>query len=159
MTANALLDQAAAAIMEQFERGWSAPSPTAFDGFLADGVVLVQPALPTVRGRAQAHESLARLFLFAPTLTGRVLSWSSDGNVLFIEIEFSASGRRRPLRFNAVDRVLFDAHGVVHERVTYMDPLELTKQIARSPRLTLRWMWSRRVRDPIGKWAKLPAGS
>jgi hypothetical protein len=150
------MSRAAVTIMDQFEKGWSCPSPTAFDEFLATDVVLKQPFIPTVHGRTECHKYLARLLLFAPTLQGRVLSWSSTGNVLFIEIEFAAPRtRRRVLRWNAADRVLFDEQGVVRERVTYMDPLELTKQIARSPRLTLRWLWSRAVPDPITRWNKL----
>src|SRR5947209_135270 len=102
-------EQAAERIIGQFVDGWSKPTPTAFDDFLADDVVLMQPGIPTVRGRHESHEYLSRLLLSAHSLTGTVLSWSSSGNVMFIEVQFSARRSEQPgIAWNALDRVSFD---------------------------------------------------
>jgi SnoaL-like domain len=138
--------------VERFERGWNAPSPSAFDDFLADDVVLRQPLIPAVNGRAECHRYLARLLLFAPNLRGRLLSWAARDNELFLTVHMSAQVGRRSVQWTLVDRVRFDDSGMMHERQSFFDPSTLAWQIGRSPRLTFRWFWSRAVRNPVARF-------
>jgi limonene-1,2-epoxide hydrolase len=123
----------AAEFVERFEQAWARSSADALVELLTDDVVLKQPGLPDVAGKAAAHEAFERLFRAFPGLTVTVHRWAAQGEVVFIEFTLSGVFGGRPLSWPAVDR-FFLRGGLVAERVNYADGGKLLVEILKRPR-------------------------
>lgn len=122
-----------------FEEGWRTPHPQAWDDLLARDVVLEQPLLPDGSGLELWQESVRQLLVMLPDLTGRVVHWAADGDVLYLDVELSATLGGRPYRYRAIDRLTLDADGRVAHRRSFLDPGPLTAAIATRPRAWAPW--------------------
>jgi ketosteroid isomerase-like protein len=123
----------AAAFVERFEAEWSKSDAKALGTLLADDVVLVQPAMPAVRGKAEAHKAFSRLFRLIPDLHVYVHRWAARDEVVFIEFTLTGTFGGKEVSWPAVDRFLL-RDGLVAERISYFDPLPLMLTIPRRPR-------------------------
>lgn len=130
-----------------FEERW-ADARANLDRFmdiLGPDIVLSAPGLKTTRGRAAGRDAFAKTFVALPDITGTVHRWSAAGDVLFIEMTFSATIGRRKVDWHDVDRFLF-RDGVAVERVAYFDPSPIRRAYLGSI-AGLRQLWRmRRVR-------------
>src|SRR5262249_22690162 len=122
-----------------FAEGWRAPAgPDAFAAhfrpLLAPDVRLIQPQLPTTRGRDAFERDFVRpLFALIPDLRGDVERWAArDGNI-YIELTLHGTIGRRPLSWRVCDRIALRA-GVAVERESYLDPSPLLRAVLASPR-------------------------
>jgi ketosteroid isomerase-like protein len=123
----------ASLFVERFEAQWAKSSADALDELLADDVVLIQPAMPSITGRQAANEVFSRLFRLIPDLHVRVHRWAERDEVVFIEFTLVGTFGGREVSWPAVDRfVLRD--GLVAERISYFDPMPLMLTILRRPR-------------------------
>ena len=100
------VDAGPAEFVERFQDAWRQSSADALLEVLTDDVVLRQPSMPDVVGRAAAHEAFTRLFRAIPDLTATVHRWSAQGDVVFIEFTLSGEFGGRPLSWPAVDRFI-----------------------------------------------------
>ncbi|WP_310395596.1 nuclear transport factor 2 family protein [Hymenobacter sp.] len=105
---------------------WAAPAQQLdriMDIFGAD-IRLVAPGyVPTV-GREAGRQAFAKTLAALPDLTGQVLRWSAQGEVLFVEMTFEATIGGRRVRWHNVDRFLF-REGYAVERVAYFNPTKV----------------------------------
>src|SRR4051794_32353615 len=104
------------AFVADFASGWTRPAPHAWDHLLAVDIVLHQPLLPPISGRAAFAAEYARLLRLVPDLRGQVLSRAARGNTLFLELRLQGTLGRRPLSLFLVDRLTLDSSGRVRER-------------------------------------------
>lgn len=65
-------------------------------------------------------------------LRAEVLRWGASGDTVFIEMVYSATVGKRPMRWHALDRILF-ARGEAIERVAYFNPAKVRKALLRNP--------------------------
>jgi ketosteroid isomerase-like protein len=138
----------AAAFVERFAQAWARSSAEALAALLRDDIVLRQPVLPDVAGKAAAIEAFRKLFRAFPGLTATVHDWAAQGDVVFIHFTLRAEFGGRPLRWPAVDRfVLRD--GMAAERVSYFDGGKLLLEILKRPR-GWRRLLSSGVRPKLG---------
>jgi len=124
----------AAEFVERFERAWSQSSASALIELLTDDVVLKQPTIPDVVGKAAAHEAFARIFGAFPDLKATVHRWAAqEEDLVFVEFTLHGEFGGRQLSWPAVDR-FFLRDGLVAERVTYADGGQLFLEILKRPR-------------------------
>jgi ketosteroid isomerase-like protein len=123
----------AADFVQRFERAWAQSSADALVEVLTDDVVLRQPAMPDIVGKAAAHETFKRLFRAFPGLTVTVHRWAAREDVVFIEFTLRGEFGGRPLQWPAVDRFVV-RNGLAAERVSYFDGAELFLEILKRPR-------------------------
>jgi ketosteroid isomerase-like protein len=123
----------AAAFVERFESAWSKSNADALGELLDDDVVLIQPGMPSIKGREQAHETFSRLFRLIPDLHVVVHRWAEGDDVLFIEFTLVGSFGGSEVSWPAVDRFLL-RDGLVAERFSYFDPMPLFLTTLRRPR-------------------------
>jgi ketosteroid isomerase-like protein len=123
----------AAEFVRRFEQAWGRSSADAIVELLADDVVLKQPAMPDIVGKAAAHKAFTQVFDAFPGLTATVHRWAADGNVVFIEFTLSGEFGGRPLSWSAVDRFLL-RDGLIADRVNYADGAKLFVEILKRPR-------------------------
>ena len=116
----------------RFADAWSAPTPEGLVALLHDDVVLLQPHLPPIRGKAAALAELSRLLKAAPELHGEIERTSGADGVVFIEWRMKLAKDHRGI--HAVDRFLLkDGLGV--EREVFFDQMALMAALAKRPRL------------------------
>ena len=117
---------------EQFAAGWAAPTPERLVALLTDDVVLYQPHLPPLRGKAAALAEFRRLFRWLPGLHGEVHRARGADGVLYIEwtMRFPLGGAVVPIP--AVDR-FYLRDGLGAERTVYFDQLPLIAGVLRHP--------------------------
>ncbi len=130
----------AAEFVERFESTWARPSAKSLAALAHPEVVLVQPGMRTMRGRAQAERGWGELFEVLPDLRGEVLDWSGEGELVFIRLRLTARVARRPFSWTLVDRIELE-DGLVRERISYFDQLPLLLETLKSPS-----KWPRLVR-------------
>jgi limonene-1,2-epoxide hydrolase len=131
----------AAEFAERFETAWSKSNATALGELLADDVVLVQPAMPTIQGKREAEESFSKLFGLIPDLHVRVHRWAARDDVLFIEFTLVGTFGGEEVSWPAVDRFLL-RDGLVAERISYFDPMPLFLTTLSRPRGWRRFVTS-----------------
>lgn len=90
-------------VVAAFAAAWASPEPHAWDPILDEDVLLEQPMIRTVRGRAGWWSEVARLLALLPDLRAEVLDWSGSADRLFVHIRFTATLAGRPLDWSAVD--------------------------------------------------------
>jgi ketosteroid isomerase-like protein len=131
----------AAEFVQRFATAWSECDPDALVALLDDDVVLIQPMMPTTRGRTAARAAFGRLFELIPDLRATVHRWGAGDDVLYIEFTLAGTFGGREVSWPAVDRfVLRD--GLALSRVSYFDPLPLALKMLTRPR-----GWGRVVRS------------
>ena len=125
------MSQAELDFARRFAEGWAAPTAERLVTLLADDVVLLQPHLPPIRGRAAARAEFERLFRWLPGMRGVVHRARGDDSVLYIEWTMRLP-IGRGLAIDAVDRFLL-RDGLGAERTVYFDQLPLIAGVLRSP--------------------------
>ena len=80
--------------------------------------------MPSISGKAEAHETFSRLFRLIPDLHVVVHRWAEGDDVLFIEFTLVGTFGGGEISWPAVDRFLL-RDGLVAERVSYFDPMPL----------------------------------
>ncbi len=120
------------AFIAAFTAAWAAPTPERLVALLADDIVLRQPHLPAIRGRAAALAEFRRLFRWLPGLHGEVLRGCRSGDVVFIEWRMRAPLGGALVDIPAVDRFQL-RDGLAVERVVYFDQLRLIRAVLRHP--------------------------
>jgi limonene-1,2-epoxide hydrolase len=131
MTVEPITD--AARFVEGFETAWSKSNAAALGELLTDDVVLIQPAMPKIRGKREAHETFSRLFRMIPDLHVRVHRWAARDDLVFIEFTLVGTFGGGEVSWPAVDRFLL-RDGLVAERISYFDPLPLFLTTLKRPR-------------------------
>lgn len=126
-------------VVEAFAAGWRRPDPHAWDDLLAEDVALVQPLLRCGRGRALWQREVARLLAFLPDLRAEVINWAGRDDLVFIELQLSATAGGKPLTFRAVDRLHIDPAGVVVRRESFFDSAPVAMVLAGRP--AAWWSW------------------
>lgn len=120
------------AFIAAFADAWTRPTPERLVALLAEDVVLYQPHLPPIRGRAAARAEFRRLFRWLPGLHGEVLRGCGSGELAFIEWRMRTPLGRSVLDIPAVDRFrLRDGLGI--ERVVYFDQMRMILGVLRHP--------------------------
>jgi ketosteroid isomerase-like protein len=144
-TGTATATRTAAEWVRGFADGWRAPADADsfsdhFEPLLADEMRLVQPQLPEIVGKRAFREDFARpLFSLLSEVRGTVGSWAAredgvGGEVVFVELTITAKlAGGRPVTLQTIDKVTL-RDGVAVERVASLDPLDLLRAIALSPR-------------------------
>lgn len=138
-----------------FAEGWRAPTDADsfcdhFDPLLSERMRLIQPQLPDVVGKQGFREDFARpLFALLSEIRGTVESWAAsddgEGELLFVELTIRAElAGGRPVTLRTIDKITL-RNGVAIERVARLDPLDLLRAIALSPR-----SWPRFARVQLG---------
>jgi len=84
-------------------------------------VRLVQPLVATGVGHSAFRAQFARLFATIPDIHARVLRWSFKDEDIFIELALEGTIGRRPVRWQACDRLTLRG-GLVIERRSFFDP-------------------------------------
>lgn len=93
---------------------------------------LSAPGLRSTVGHEAGREAFRKTFDVFPDMKASVEGWARNGEVLFIEMVFSATVGREPTRWRGVDRFAI-RNGVVIERVAYLDPMKVRKALLRNP--------------------------
>jgi len=116
----------------QFADIWQHPSPERLVALLHPAVVLYQPQLPVIRGKAAARAEFDRLFRWLPGLNGHVEHYSGANGLVFIEWQMHFPIGRSGVTIRAVDRFLLQ-DGLGIERVVYFNPLPLVAAVLTHP--------------------------
>jgi hypothetical protein len=117
---------------EQFAAGWATPTAERLVTLLTDDVVLFQPHLPPLRGKAAALAEFRRLFRWLPRLHGEVHRARGSDGVVYIEWTMRFPFGRAVVDIPAVDR-FFLRDGLGAERTVYFDQLPLMAGVLRHP--------------------------
>lgn len=125
-----------------FARGWQEPGPGVWDDLLDEQIVLRQPLLPDLVGRAALNEEYGRLVGLVPDLQGEVLRWAATGEALLIEMRLTGTVGGHHLELALVDRLVLHG-GRVTARQAYFDPVPLALRLLRHPSIWLPWLWAR----------------
>src|SRR4051812_10867231 len=129
--------------VQRFAAAWSRCDPDALAELLDEDVVLIQPMMPSTRGRAASRAAFARLFELIPDLRATVHRWGEGDGVLYIEFTLAGTFGGRPLSWPAVDRFML-RDGRALSRVSYFDPLPLAFKMLTPPR-----GWGRIIRSGL----------
>jgi limonene-1,2-epoxide hydrolase len=124
----------AADFVRRFQEAWAKSNADAIVEVLAEDVVLRQPLMPEIVGRAAAEVAFARLFRSFPGLTATVHRWAADGAVIYIDFTLHGEVGGRPLSWPAIDRFVVREDGLASERVSYFDGSRLVVEILKRPR-------------------------
>jgi len=119
--------------VRRFDEAWSQSSADALVEVLADDVVLRQPLMPDIVGKAAARAAFERLFRYFPGLTVSVHGWAARDDVVFIDFTLHGDAGGRPISWPAIDRFVV-RDGLAAERVSYFDGAGLIGEIVKRPR-------------------------
>lgn len=118
----------------RFEQAWKNPTADGLAALLAEDVVLIQPHLQPIRGRAAARAEFARLFAWIPGTHSIVRSACESGDRVFIEHELRFPVGNGVVRLPSVDRIIL-RDGLITARVVYFDQLRLMLGVLKHPSL------------------------
>lgn len=128
-----------------FAEAWAAPVPERLVELLHPDVVLYQPHLPPIRGRAAALGEFRRLFRWLPGTHGRVDRACGSDGVLFIEWLMMFPIGKKGVCIPAVDRFFLQG-GLGIERTVFFDQTPLLAAVLARPQL-----WPGFVRYRLGR--------
>jgi len=128
-------------VIESFRAGWDRPHPHAWDSFLDDRTVFVQPMLRNGIGAKSWWEETTRSLSLMPDLRADVLSWAGSGELLYIHIRFSATLGDKPVTWDAVDLLRLAESGVLLHRESFFDSAPIAMKLVGRPRGW--WAWWR----------------
>jgi ketosteroid isomerase-like protein len=123
---------AAEEFVERFADAWGRPTPERLEALAAPDVLLVQPGMRTMRGKAAWREAVRELLELVPDLRAEVLRWGPTEDGVLIEFTVRGTLARRPYEWTLVDRIVLE-DGLVKERVSYFDPLPVTLESLKAP--------------------------
>ncbi|WP_319449696.1 MULTISPECIES: nuclear transport factor 2 family protein [unclassified Mycobacterium] len=126
-------------VVDAFTKGWAHPGPDAWDHILIEDVVLNQPMLPPTVGRKMWQQEGDRLLALLPDLRGDVLSWAGRDDILFIELELSATLGGKPFAFRAVDKIWITSSGEIARRDSFFDSVPIAQTMLTRPTAWLAW--------------------
>lgn len=106
---------------------------------LHEDVVLYQPHLPPIRGKAEATQEFKKLLTWLPGLHGVIERASGDDEIVFIEWQLRLPVGKRTISIRAVDRFRLE-DGLGTERAVYFDQLDLIKVVLAHPSLWLGYL-------------------
>lgn len=132
------------AFVDRFAAAWRDPDLDRHESLWADDIVLVQPLMGTLRGRAECRAAFDRLFRLVPDLRATVHEWSANDRVIYIEFTLHGTFGGRALSWSAVDRFVL-SDGLIAERVSYFDSAPLVLAMAVRPRGWRRLLGTRFV--------------
>ncbi len=135
--------------VKAFDEAWAAPRENLerILALLSEDIVLKAPTRPPMsRGRAAGRKAFRAAFAGFPDLTGKSKRWAASGDVLFIEMTFTATVGGRKLSWDNVDRFLF-RNGEAVERIAFFQDSTI---VLRTARKSLRG-WLQLVRLSRGK--------
>jgi hypothetical protein len=128
-----------AQVLAAFAQGWEVPGPHAWDNCMAETIELNQPLLKPGTTRKTWHNEAQRLVTLLPDLRGRVTSWAGHEDILFIELQLSATLGGKPLDFRAVDKLWLTQIGTVLRRDSFFDSGPLIGTVMTRPSSWLPW--------------------
>jgi hypothetical protein len=134
----------ATTFVEKFVAAWGDPSVEKLQELTHSEVVLEQPMMPRMVGKEAAREGFGRLLGLFPGIRGRVLRWSAEGDMVWIEMRMTVPAGSRPLEWDLVDRIELEG-GLVRERITYMDAVPIVLGVLTRPAL---WAAMARMYSP-----------
>jgi hypothetical protein len=120
-------------VVELFATSWERPHPHAWDDLVAEDAEFVQPLLRSGRGRAIWQDEARRLLALAPDLRGDVVAWAGRDDVVFIDVQLSATVGGKPLTFRSFDKLRISPDGLVLHREAFFDPLPVALTLLRRP--------------------------
>lgn len=104
-----------------FDEVWAAPRSNLerLLCLLSEDVVLKAPTRPPMsRGRDAGRRAFLRAFKAFPDLTAKSKQWAASGEVLFIEMTFTATVAGKRFSWDSVDRFIF-RNGEAVERIAF----------------------------------------
>jgi len=115
-----------------FEAAWAAPTAERLTALLRDDVVLLQPQLPPIRGKAAALAEFRRLFRWLPGTHGVVDRTVSAPGVAMIEWRLVFPIGRDGTSVPIVDRLTV-RDGLIAERAAYFDQTPILLAVGTRP--------------------------
>lgn len=115
-----------------FEAAWAAPTPERLVALLHDDVVLLQPQLPPIRGKAAARAEFERLFRWLPGTHGVVDRTVSASGVAMIEWRLVFPIGRDGTSIPIVDRLTV-RENLISERAAYFDQTPILIAVGSRP--------------------------
>jgi hypothetical protein len=115
-----------------FEAAWAAPTPDRLVALLHDDVVLLQPQLPPIRGKAAALAEFRRLFRWLPGTRGVVDRTVSAPGIAMIEWRLVFPIGRAGTSIPIVDRLTV-RDALIVERAAYFDQTPILLAVGTRP--------------------------
>lgn len=119
-----------------FDEVWEAPRARLerLLALLSDEIVLKAPTRPPVsRGKEAGRRAFLRAFRAFPDLHARSKRWASSGDVLFVEMTFTATIAGEVFSWDSVDRFIF-RNGEAIERIAFFqDSTAVARRLRRRP--------------------------
>lgn len=119
-----------AAFADAWQRGRGALEDVM--SLMSPHVKLSAPGLRSTRGREAGYRAFRRTFALLPDLVATVENWAAQGDVLFIEMTFTATIGGRLVQWKNVDRFIF-RDGVAIERTAYFNPVWVRRAFLATP--------------------------
>lgn len=119
-----------------FDEVWEAPRERLerLLALLSDDIVLKAPTRPPVsRGKAAGRRAFQRAFKAFPDLHARSKRWAVSGDVLFIEMTFTATVAGKPLSWDSVDRFIFRDGEAIERIAFFQDSQAVLRRLRRTP--------------------------
>ncbi|MDX5365467.1 MAG: nuclear transport factor 2 family protein [Alphaproteobacteria bacterium] len=119
-----------------FDEVWEAPRERLerLLALLSDDIVLKAPTRPPVsRGKAAGQKAFLRAFKAFPDLHARSRRWAASGNVLFIEMTFTATIAGELFSWDSVDRFIFRDGQAVERIAFFQDSTAVARRLRRHP--------------------------
>jgi hypothetical protein len=117
---------------QRFAGAWARPTPEGLVSLLHVDIVLLQPHLPPIRGKAAALNEMRRLLRAAPEIHGEIERARGNDGVVFIEWRMKLTREHKGI--HAVDRFLLQ-DGLALEREVFFDQFALMAALGKRPRL------------------------
>ena len=121
--------------MARFTERWQR-GKASIDGFmdlLGADIKLIAPGLRPTQGRAAGRAAFQKTFDVLPDLTAEVLRWSASGDMLFIEMTFTATIGGKRIDWHNIDRFLFK-DGLAVERIAFYNPAKVQRAFLSGPK-------------------------
>lgn len=129
----------------RFEQAWAEPTPERLASLLTGDVVLYQPQLPPIRGKAAVIAEFTRLLKWLPGTHSVTTRWQENAKEAFIEHTLHFPAGRDFIRLPAVDVFRLE-NGLARERIVYFDQVKLITGVLKHPSL-----WPGFIRYRLGR--------